>query len=399
MTTARARIFVLTTRDWFGAARLPAALARAGFEVGCAGFASALVFAASPASARYLLPSQAEDAAFLAATGQALADFQPALVVPGDDPAVEVLHALYAAASGPEQAGLRSLLQRSLGDPAHFAETQSRAGLHAVARELGVRFPEQVAVSGVEQALGFARRVGVPIVLKMENSCAGFGTSICETEAAIEAAFVYFEGRSSAWKMPLSAVTAQRFVKGNVAMRAVSTAAGKVLAGLSAAKRETHPAPTGPSTVVEFIDHPEMDSATQAVTRALGLSGFASFDFMIEEQTQAAYLIELNPRPTPICHLGGAFGSDLCGALYQELTGQPPAATLPAKTNRLVALFPQEWIRDPSSSHFDVAHHDVPWDDPGLVQALCDNALVQFGWAHLRREEGRRPGLRALAER
>jgi hypothetical protein len=118
-------------------------------------------------------------------------------------------------------------------------------------------------------------------------------------------------------------------------MRAISAMEGAVLGGLSAYKLETHPAPTGPSTVVEFFENVEMAQEAASVTRDFELSGFASFDFMIEAQSGAAYLIELNPRPTPVCHLGGAFGDDLCGALWQQLTGTPPrAAFSPAPASR-----------------------------------------------------------------
>jgi hypothetical protein len=34
-----------------------------------------------------------------------------------------------------------------------------------------------------------------------------------------------------------------------------------------------------------------------------------------------------------------------------------------------IALFPQEWNRDPASSLIRSAYHDVPWDSPTLVRA------------------------------
>ena len=47
----------------------------------------------------------------------------------------------------------------------------------------------------------------------------------------------------------------------------------------------------------------------------------------------------------------------------------PPAAKV---QHRTVALFPGEWARDPSSAYLSGAYHDVPWDDPPLVEALMD---------------------------
>jgi hypothetical protein len=43
----------------------------------------------------------------------------------------------------------------------------------------------------------------------------------------------------------------------------------------------------------------------------------------------------------------------------------------PALTQaRQIALFPQEWRRAPDSPWLNNAFHDVPWDDPAVLQAL-----------------------------
>jgi hypothetical protein len=120
---------------------------------------------------------------------------------------------------------------------------------------------------------------------------------------------------------------------------------------------------------------------------------------MLESDGGAAYLIELNPRPTPICHLGGAFGDDLCGALWQRLTGSPPHGVSSRADGRLVVLFPQEWVRTANSPYFQQGFHDVPWGEPELLRTLTAMGVEQMGWTHLRREETRRESLRALAAR
>jgi hypothetical protein len=399
--TFNTRVLIVCTRDWFGSARLPAPLTRAGFEVGALSFPSALITQSGYVAKHFSLPLAANDAELLSAVERALLAFDPELVVPGDDPAVELLHAAAAELGKRGEAGTKLVgcLTRSLGDPAHYASVQSRRGLHDLARRLGLRVPEQGVVSDAEQALSFAERHGFPVILKAENTCAGYGTSICRDREALRAGFSYFEARFGATKLPIRTLTVQRFVQGRTAMRAISALSGQVLGGLSAYKLETHPAPTGPSTVVEFFDNEEMGHTVEAVTRAFSLSGFASFDFMIEEASGLAYLIELNPRPTPICHLGGAFGDDLCGALWEKITGSSPRATLQRAEGRRVALFPQEWIRRADSPHIERAFHDVPWQEPLLVKMLCAMGVEQMGWTHMRREESRRESLRALSER
>ena len=49
-------------------------------------------------------------------------------------------------------------------------------------------------------------------------------------------------------------------------------------------------------------------------------------------------------------------------------------------TEDTIALFPQEWQRDPASPLIRSAYHDVPWDAPALVRAYINQ----------------RPGLRVL---
>jgi hypothetical protein len=39
----------------------------------------------------------------------------------------------------------------------------------------------------------------------------------------------------------------------------------------------------------------------------------------------------------------------------------------------VVALFPQEWMRDPASPYLTNAFHDVPWDDPALIRAWMES--------------------------
>jgi hypothetical protein len=401
MTSDNARILVLCTRDWFGSARIPAALVRAGFELASLSFPDALITHSGYVTTRFALPLASTDSELLAALERTLTTFAPLLVIPGDDPAVELLHAFAGVLQARPDAGgeLMGCLQRSLGEPRHFSKVQSRRELHAVALELGLRVPEQALVADPEAAQVFAEKHGFPVILKVENTCAGYGTSICSDREALGKGFAYFDARFGAGSQRTGAITVQRFVKGRTAMRAISAVAGDVLGGLSAYKLETHPAPTGPSTVVEFFENSEMDRTVLQMTRAFALSGFASFDFMIESESEAAYLIELNPRPTPICHLGGAFGDDLCGALWQRLMGKPPQAVKARAAQRKVALFPQEWVRASASLHIQQAYHDVPWEEPSLVRSLTAIGLEQMGWTHMRREETRREALRGLAAR
>lgn len=56
-------------------------------------------------------------------------------------------------------------------------------------------------------------------------------------------------------------------------------------------------------------------------------------------------------------------------ALFAGLSGQDWEPQTIIEKEQLVALFPQEWRRDPSSENLHKIYHDVPWDDPELIRA------------------------------
>jgi hypothetical protein len=159
---------------------------------------------------------------------------------------------------------------------------------------------------------------------------------------------------------------------------------GKVLAGISIEAVEVEHE-HGPATVVRLIDHPEMASAAEHVVKHLGLSGFVGFDFVLDEANRA-WILEMNPRVTPICHFSPINGTNLALSLYTHMTGRPPAARPTSRHAGLafdptvnnhdpVALFPSEIVRCPSSEYVQSGQHDVPWNEPELVLSVLNQAL------------------------
>jgi hypothetical protein len=127
----------------------------------------------------------------------------------------------------------------------------------------------------------------------------------------------------------------------------------------------------GPSSVLRVIEQGEMVAAARKIARRLEFSGFCGFDFIYDPATGRPLLLEMNARPTQISHLALGPGLDLTSALYSVLMGEP-LQERPAVTHKdLIALFPQEWQRDPASPMLRVAYHDVP---------RSENELVRFGY-------------------
>jgi hypothetical protein len=174
-------------------------------------------------------------------------------------------------------------------------------------------------------------------------------------------------------------VNAQAFVEGREATSAIACWKGAVMASLHFEVLKKQDA-GGPSTVLRLIENAEMSAAAEKMVRRLDLSGLHGFDFMLEAQTGNPYLIEINPRATQVGHLTLGPGRDLPAALYAAVTGEG-IQTAPRVTEKdTIALFPQEWVRNPASAFLRSSYHDVPWEEPELVRVCVRRRGNQTSW-------------------
>lgn len=331
---------------------------------------------------------------------RAIAACSPDLVVPVDDGAALVLQRLYrwSLASGTSQDTLRVLLERSLGSPEACLLAGLRGQFMELASRLGVRVPPSAIVSSVAGLRDWIALHGLPVVLKSDFSYGGKGVSIAHTSAEAEGALLRMMQRPRlwsaifrsavdrdinqllAWVRPApSSLLVQRCIVGRPANRAVACWNGEVLAGISVEALRTQHA-TGPSTVVCKVNSAEMETATRRIVQELNISGLVGVDFMVEGRTGAAFVIEMNPRATPACHLPRALGVDLPASLTARLLGRG----LPLRRNGLVpgvvTLFPGEWRANAASPYLHSGCHDVPWEYPALVLDGLEPAWEERGW-------------------
>jgi biotin carboxylase len=230
-------------------------------------------------------------------------------------------------------------------------------------------------------AAAFADANGYPVVLKQAWNASGHGVRRCGDRAALARAFSELSARPPPWRLvlrrlagrdwrpPRQPVDVQAFIPGTPAMSCAVAREGKVVAVLCALTRQTT-RPEGQASVVTLCRHAGMEEATAAMVAAFGASGFIAFDFIIAAETGRAVLIECNPRPIQVAHLGPRIGVDLVAALAHAFAGTPSLPPPPeVLREETIAFFPQEWLRDSGSPHFAAAFHDVPWDEPALVEA------------------------------
>lgn len=305
----------------------------------------------------------------------------PEFLIPGDELAVLYLHKIHARAG----ADARALIERSLGDPANYPLAHSCNKLMAVANEVGVATPMTAEVRDPAEIPGLAARFGLPLILKADGTTGGQGVRVLTQTYGAEKIWralrapigivrllkrVIFD---SDWNQIIPflrrdtrVVNAQSFVSGPESNTVVSCWQGEVLACISLEVVNVW-YPHGPSSVVRIVNNPAMAEPSRKIVKRLNLSGFCGFDFIMDEHTGQPLMIEMNPRPTQLAHLQLGESRDLVTAWVGAASGRT-VRSRPAVTQKdLLAVFPHELHRDPSSPMLQEAYHDVPWSESGLV--------------------------------
>jgi hypothetical protein len=392
------KVLLATTCRWFSAARLTMAFSELGCAVEIVGPMGHPAAKTRALGHRYPFRGLAAAASFRKAIEQA----KPELVLPCDDLAMLQLHALARklVGEGEASAGMLSLLERSLGPVASFPAIEARSALAALASEEGVDGPETAVVGTLEELKVWLGRVGFPAVLKADGSAGGRGVEIVFTMDEAEAGFRRLKtppGLARAVKRSLfdqdrtlvgpslrrsvPVVNAQVFLRGRDATMSVACWEGELIASLRVDVIKTQSV-RGPASVVRLMgpaEFPEMTRAAEKIARRLKLSGLYGFDFVLDEESGHAHLIEMNARTTQTCHLALGKGRNLAAALYGKIAGEALPETKSVTDGDIIALFPQDWQSDPASAYLTTAYHDVPWTEPKLVKECVDFATSQDG--------------------
>lgn len=393
----RPKVLLATTNRWFAVARLAMSLANAGLTVEAVCPSDSPLSKISADLRRYpfraLFPLASMRAAITAA--------EPALVIPCDDLARVHLHSLYRREQRKygSAGSIATLLEHSLGDPAGYPTVAARSGLMALAEAEGIRIPPTAIVRSQGEMHSWLSAHGLPAALKTDGTSGGVGVMLVYTLDEANRAFAALHtppllaraAKRALIDQDLNLVlpcllrrrpvlNVQSLIPGYDATAAVFCWQGKVLAWIGFDVLHTWN-PKGPASVVKLNDNPEMVSAAEKIASRLKLSGLYGFDFIIEEGTGKAYLIEMNPRATQTCHLPLGTGRDLPAALWTALSGEPAEETKRVTDKNIIALFPHEWQRNPDSSFLLTAYHDVPWEEPELVRACIESPPQGGGWS------------------
>jgi len=357
---------------------MPRVLARAGFEVSLLAPDDSLALKSRYVSRVAYLSAAATPMEWLLQLIKVIATASPELLVPCDEMAVRLLFSL--AIEPPPgfdpalRAELVALISASLGDPRFYETSIDKTRLPAAAQALGVPVPPGAVASRVDDAARHAEALGYPVVLKRRFGFAGQGVEVASTrEEVVAAAGVLLRPDQldlGEWRDP--SILVQSFIAGPYRSRAVVARRGEPLAGFSWERHVATTSVKGQTSVLRFVSAPEIRDHSDTLCREFGIGGFFNVQFVVDERTGIAYLLEINRRIVTHTHLGERVGRDLGKALFRALDGVPADAARPddAGIDGTVVIFPREWLRDPASKNLAQFPSDVPWDEPELFTAM-----------------------------
>jgi len=331
----------------------------------------------------------------------ALESANPELVVPCDDLAAAHLHAIYARATraaSPAAGRKTEILLRSMGSPASFSLVASRQETMDLASSEGLLVPSSAWIPDLLALDAWLAENGLPAVLKADCTSGGEGVRIVKTRQQARRAYRELVSRGPSTRtlkrMLIDAdiaclartlrrdrplVSVQQFIPGRDSNVAVACWKGEVLAQIAALVLQAR-APKGPAAVIKLIENPQMDAAVKKVVRRLNLSGFVGFDFLIEDRTGNAFLVEINPRATQTCHLALGAGRHPVAALCTALTGAPPARKHSVTARQTIVLWPHLPESSLPAEIAGQAYFDTPRRDPEILRRY--GSRTRFAWTN-----------------
>jgi ATP-grasp domain len=383
--SSKVRVLLTNTDRWPAPARLAVSLSKVGCDV------SALC----PIPGHPLSKTQCVETVFsydgyhpLRSLKSAIEKWDPQIVVPCDDLAVQHLHELYRDSCETGEVELVQVLQKSLGSPGSYPIVSSRYDVIKIAAEEGILVPDTMLLKSLDDLRAWQKKGRLPVVIKADGTWGGRGVRIAHSLEGAEEAFRELSQRPGSakvikrlllekdrswlrswWLGTDPVITAQSHIDGRPANCAVACWQGEMLAGIAVEVVSAQEL-TGPATVVRVVDSAAMLTAARLIARRLGLSGFFGLDFMIDHAGGAIYLIEMNPRCTPLCHLQLGKGRDMVAALFERLTGSPHREAPATTGNDLIAYYPQ--ALQSATEFLQSSFVDIPQDEPQLIDELLN---------------------------
>lgn len=374
----RSVLLVSTATRWLGTARMPRILAKAGFEVALLAPRDSLGVKSRYVARTGFLSDTATPMEWLMSFVALVAQLSPRFVIPCDEMAVRLLFTVVLEPPAGLSAEMRSrlgvLIRESVGDPAFYLTSIDKTLLPAAAEALGVRVPAFTVATRVADAEAFAEDRGYPIVLKRRFGFAGQGVAIVADRHELGRAFtrLVVPDQLDLGAENVPSVLAQSFVRGAHYSEAMVSWEGVRLAGFTWERYHATAPVKGQTAALRFVRSAECEGFSETLCRGFGINGFSNLQYLIDAETGRAHLLEVNRRIVTHTHMGERVGVDLATALFDRLADrQQSIPHHPTDlANRIVTVFPREWLFDPDSPFLRDFPVDAPWDDPQLLEAM-----------------------------
>ncbi len=379
-------LIIALNENWSGISRLPSGLSRHGIKV----------FALCPENS-FIAKTKFLSSALLYKTFtysrskiiylriiHAIKHFKPDFIIPGDE---DTLLALQNVANLCQSFGLfkdvKNVIRQSLPSAEFDHLVLSKSDLQTKCVEWGVRTPKNKIVKNLDEALLVAKEFQYPVVIKHDSGYGGSGVVICDNENELKTHFDKIENISLLSKIkaeikdlffvsilrPNGLISIQEFIKGEIGQSPFCAFNGEVIATNPMKRLHTYPGKTGPASVSEGIEDSDIINFVKIIAKNLNYNGFGSVEYMIDEKTKKLHVIELNPRPTPTCHIPSPYvTNDLSEAFAFGLRKIPFKQKVYSPFT--IAMFPGEKKRDSKSPFLTSSYHDIPVNDPELLKVL-----------------------------
>jgi glutathione synthase/RimK-type ligase-like ATP-grasp enzyme len=255
----------------------------------------------------------------------------------------------------------------------HFvALLRSKTEFLCASRAAGISTPPFQVCATEEEAREATATFGFPVYMKASKGWAGSGLLFADSAASFEV-----QVKSLSFEAPL---LLQKEITGPSASVSVLYDRGVPVCWFAYLMQRTWPNRFSSACSVRLFPHPDAEHLVDAVGRLTEFTGLAGIDFICEQGTNRLLLLEFNPRPTPVYHLGCHAGVDFAGAL-REMASGPATIQLPYLSSGTIDLFPQMLfyaVEHLNPLLFLRCLGDIPWKDPALTIAQFRRFLTHY---------------------
>jgi predicted ATP-grasp superfamily ATP-dependent carboligase len=358
-------VLLIAGIDALSIGRLPRLFAEAGYSVHLLGSDRLVAAGSRFVAERIPAPPGADAAARLAADHLARRRGEYDRILLADEPV------LWAALDLGPSAWMQDWFPVPLTAPA-IARLRSKTTFLCDCRDAGIATPHFQVCTNANEIRETANSIGFPVFIKAYRGLAGSGLLFARDRSDLDA-----QRSRISFDNP---VVIQAEIRGESGSISVLYDRGVPVCWFSYLVARSWPNRFSAACAIRMFPHPDAAALTAAVGRLTQFTGLAGIDFVRDPEADRLILLEFNPRPTPVYHLGPRAGVDFRKALRDTDCGASEPQ-IPGDSTAGIELFPQSLFE--SFEHFRPAKfieafRDAPWDEKKLVASHLRRFLSHY---------------------